>query len=604
MNKLLSILAIILFNCSLYAQKPSIQIESIEGPKPYTSLDLNNNPENFQFAIVTDRTGGHRAGVFLDGIQKLNLLQPEFVMSVGDFIEGYTKDQEVLNTQWTEFNGFIDSLQMPFFYVPGNHDITNEVMEEKWKELFGQTFYHFVYQDVLFMCLNSEDSYRGSGRGTIGDEQYEYIKKALEENKDVKWTMLFLHQPLWVQEADNKRWADVEALLKGRKHTVFAGHRHNYVKYDRNDSKYFILATTGGGSPLRGPRLGEFDHVVWVTMTEQGPIVANLALSGIWDENVNTEAMNDYFKPLINGQAIQVKPLYAPQGTFDSGKTEIRLSNDSNAPMQALLEFEGNTGILADFYTKTIEVAPNSVEIIPVSLSRNPNFTGELNPLKLRSELTYTLPNEEPSITKKTNYSLLPAHKQSFAPMAKVSIDGKLNDWKNLRFSNNDTHMDSTPFSHKNGNADGAFQFDTRYDKDFLYVAVKVDDDELELKDGARPRNQDGIQLFIDPRPEAISATNTSLSDVLYLELSPNSDLTKLPEGITAACVKAESGFNAEFRIPLSSLNKLQGGEWKSVRLNVAVTDFDADFSHKTVLRWQPDWRSEATFSGSGIFEK
>ena len=67
--------------------KPRIIVEDLN---PWSSLDLNNDPNNFQFAIVTDRTGGHRAGVFPDAIRKLNLLQPEFVISVGDLIEGGT----------------------------------------------------------------------------------------------------------------------------------------------------------------------------------------------------------------------------------------------------------------------------------------------------------------------------------------------------------------------------------------------------------------------------------------------------------------------------------------------------------------------------------
>ena len=38
--------------------------------KPWTIKPFYNNPENFQFAIVSDRTGGHRDGVFGKGIEK------------------------------------------------------------------------------------------------------------------------------------------------------------------------------------------------------------------------------------------------------------------------------------------------------------------------------------------------------------------------------------------------------------------------------------------------------------------------------------------------------------------------------------------------------
>ena len=130
---------------TVFAQdKPTIYIDIPTQQKPWNHIDWNASPQQFQFAIVTDRTGGHRPGVFPTGIKKLNLLQPEFVMSVGDFIEGYTRDTVRLNQEWKEFNGFISQLEAPFFYVPGNHDITNEVMEEKWEEMFGVSYYHFV----------------------------------------------------------------------------------------------------------------------------------------------------------------------------------------------------------------------------------------------------------------------------------------------------------------------------------------------------------------------------------------------------------------------------------------------------------------------------
>ena len=66
--------------------KPLIDVEPVN---PWTHLDLRNDPQDFQFVIVTDRTGGHRPGVFPDAMRRLNLLQPEFVMSVGDLIEGF-----------------------------------------------------------------------------------------------------------------------------------------------------------------------------------------------------------------------------------------------------------------------------------------------------------------------------------------------------------------------------------------------------------------------------------------------------------------------------------------------------------------------------------
>jgi len=49
---------------------------------------------------------------------------------------------------------------------------------------------------------------------------------------------------------------------------------------------YYQLATTGGGSRLRGVRYGEFDHIVWVTMKKSGPVLANIMLDGVLPENL------------------------------------------------------------------------------------------------------------------------------------------------------------------------------------------------------------------------------------------------------------------------------------------------------------------------------
>ena len=73
-----------------------------EKSKPYTHLRFRNDPDNFQFAVVGDRTGGTRPGVFPAAVDLLNLLQPEFVMSVGDFIEGYVEDEAQLKSWWKE----------------------------------------------------------------------------------------------------------------------------------------------------------------------------------------------------------------------------------------------------------------------------------------------------------------------------------------------------------------------------------------------------------------------------------------------------------------------------------------------------------------------
>ncbi len=261
-----------------------------EPRNPWNHLKLNNDPATFRFAIVTDRTGGARPGVFERAVEQLNWLQPEFVVTVGDLIQGGSEDLAKINRQWQEFNGFIAKLDMPFFYLPGNHDLSNKVADNRWGELFGRRYYHFVYKDVLFLMLNTEDPPKNKS-GKFGAEQMAYVKKVLEEVRGVRWTLVFLHKPVWTYPGiDRTGWPEVEKRLSGRRYTVFAGHKHKYERFVRNGQRYYMLATTGGASKLRGAPLGEFDHLVWVTMKRDGPVLANLMMEGIFPEDLKRAA--------------------------------------------------------------------------------------------------------------------------------------------------------------------------------------------------------------------------------------------------------------------------------------------------------------------------
>ena len=285
MNKNIFSLFLICFLIKAVAQnKLQLQKTNSEN-KPWTYDRVNDHKNKFNFVVVTDRTGGERKGIWQKGIDKINLMQPAFVVSVGDLINGYTKDLDTINTEWEEFNSYVKKLEMPFFYVAGNHDYTNEVMENEWFKRFGSDYYHFLYKNVLFICLNSEFGHTALKSPDLGEEQVKFVEKILRKNTNVDWTMIFMHQPLWLRES-GKNWLKVEKLLKGREHSVFTGHHHNYKLYERNKNDYFVLATMGGGSKLRGVEYGEFDHFMFITMTERGPYFSNLMLDGIEDKNI------------------------------------------------------------------------------------------------------------------------------------------------------------------------------------------------------------------------------------------------------------------------------------------------------------------------------
>ncbi|MBO4526228.1 MAG: metallophosphoesterase, partial [Victivallales bacterium] len=161
---------------------------------PYTDKPLLDNPQDFHFAIIADRTGGERKGPFGETMKALNLLRPEFTICVGDLVEGCygspTEQQaeKRMNDEWNELENFIDKLDMRFYYVVGNHDINlgwpnnhlaHDVSKRVWMERHGnKTYYDFMVKNCHFICLDSMDGRDGRipVQG-ITDEQYAWARQ-------------------------------------------------------------------------------------------------------------------------------------------------------------------------------------------------------------------------------------------------------------------------------------------------------------------------------------------------------------------------------------------------------------------------------------------
>jgi hypothetical protein len=575
---------------------PNIQLPKFSGPKPWTPKAINDKPGQFQFAIVSDRTGGHRPGIFEDGVRKLNLLQPEFVMSVGDLIEGYTTDTVEIHRQWDEFIGFVNQLDMPFFFVPGNHDLTNAVQERIWERRIGPKHYAFVYKDVLFIAMNSEDQTRGAGRGSISDSQYEWIKKTLEAHPDVRWTMLFMHQPLWVQQTDPVRWFDVEKLLASRRHTVFVGHRHHYVKYERNNTNYYMLATTGGSSSLRGPQFGEFDHFTWITMTDRGPILANLHLDGVFDEQVHTEQVGAFTSKLLASQAVRPDALYA-DGAFKKDSVRFRITNTYDVPMTVRFSSGFSWDLKTDFPRPERVVPPNSVAFVSMGVEAKKGKPAEqIRSLPVKAEVSV---KDQPGKTEffvPFAFHVAPVKRHALQKRkAAVTVDGNLNEWE-------------LPFSV--ASADGA-SFNIQYDAENVYLAVQVNDADIQNKADVPTFSQDFVGFVMDGQPQAQSACETGegwFKKSLYFIVSPEDesgknsvwDLEEAEKSIVWKCVRNAKGYALEVAAPADYFRKLQG-EWRTLRLNIVIQDKDGNGKPQRYF-WQPNWRDANTVTGSGMF--
>ena len=419
------------FTCPQGAGQNSshLVIPQQKGPNPWTHLKFHNEPKNFQFAIVSDLTGRERPGIFADAVRKLNLLQPEFVMSIGDVIEGHTNDPEQLDQHWEIFRRAVSPLEMPFFLVAGNHDyyyrtIQNfdkkrEVydMAAKWHEHWGPSYYHFVYRNVLFLSVNS--CLPGPDQN---DRQFEYFAGVLDRYRDVRWIFVFFHYPLW-RGTDNI-WKRMEPLFEDRRYTVFAGNEHHYVKYQRDDRDYVLLATTGGMSRMRGPRYGEFDHLVWVTMRDDGPRMINLMLDGLYDMNVKTVESERLTTNLLASAPISSPVIFHESRSFQKVSTRLELKNENHRPLKISINTQRHKHLRSKPAVFEIIVPPKSTAPMELQLHVDrPVPTYDLRPLVLEWKAVYELPDQPDVEVKGKHRIVIDLQKQRPRPAELVISD-------------------------------------------------------------------------------------------------------------------------------------------------------------------------------------
>ena len=261
--------------------------------RPWTHLDFLDADGDFRFAVIADRTGGDYRGAWTNTLAKVNLLRPEFAICVGDLIPSGWAERKSVLAQRMELDAQVRTLIPPFFAVPGNHDVyytsdPEDCAREMWEKFFGPTYYSFIYRDCLFLVLDSMEV--PSGQGGLSAVQYEWAERQLAAHSGVRWTFIFMHTPaVW----PSMRWERFEdTALRDRRYTVFAGDWHTYMHVKRNGHDYYALSVSGGCSPyhdhnfhgrpvLMGPEYGEMDHVAWVTMSKDGPMVANIMTDGV-----------------------------------------------------------------------------------------------------------------------------------------------------------------------------------------------------------------------------------------------------------------------------------------------------------------------------------
>ncbi len=509
-----------------------------------SAAEMNDKERAVRFVVLGDTQFGYR-GVFERMTHEINMLQPDFVIQVGDLINGYTYDKEKLYDEWDQYKSQIEPLSMPFYPVPGNHDVVTPESEEVYGDVWGTDKYYYSFDAGPVHCIVL-DTYWQEEDDRIAEWQVEWLINDLEAfaeknggigspELESKSIFLFMHAPVWRYSKDKQGrqdWDTIHSFLVDYPvKLVVGGHTHEYVWEDRDGIQYLVLNSSGGMSQ-RNERGGFFHCYLQATVKhDEEPVFGVIKAGSVLPiDTVNSEERSQLPAYSLRGGTLRIP-------NWESGKpletvVEVPISNRTNEERTYELKWNVDLDANVDISPMLLKrkLGPKESDVIAFQISSDAAPTASKHPYltmtshdRLRSgyvsrdwEKVYKERLEEAengADIYRTNIPLEDTFKYEadfriFVPRSitvkrlegDISIDGKLDDpaWSQANTA--------TDFNDTNGNRE-KYQTEVKmlYDDEYLYIGTHMVEPNPEgmvaNAEGDIPLtwNDDDIEFFFDP---------------------------------------------------------------------------------------------------------
>ena len=534
-----------------------------------------NSEKAFHFVVLSDRTGGHVPGEWERAIEEVNLLEPDFVICVGDLIEGYTQDEKTLNQQWDEFEGMTAKLRAPFFYCPGNHDVgaKSSPAENLSLQTYlrrhgvdGKSYYSFDYRDCHFIVL---DSVTAEGDAGFAEEQCAWLKKDVARAASARHVFVFWHYPL----GENKKlWPPLRDILPQGKTTIFNGHWHNLAFQNTDGFPTYALACTAASKANASDvhEDGKFRMYARVAVDGGQPVVALVPLHEIEPASFAVHAYE--LQKLSEWQQKNLPPLCAEGGEIVlhpvnglKEPADMTLSWKAEGwtvkPASLKLSLEGGATGEARFVFKPAQRDPAPPKLAASYIAHKNHFQAEQKIVLWKNAVLGNIKRVKPD-----------GRLDEWAPVPPVKIGGVRQIFEGEK--------------NADGSKPASGEFRAAVSGSNLAIAVDVQDDEVG-GDGDFWIN-DGIELFWDLRKRGdrngkhgpgtgqfcIQALDGDGVPSKMAWITGGTKQPSVPADVKAYCHRTAKGYVLEALIPLADMGcQVNPADGDDIGLEVVLDD-------------------------------
>jgi hypothetical protein len=241
----------------------------VEDPVIITDGTVEDDQETWQYAVVSDAQFTAADPTLVEParrtLREAKAANPDFVVINGDWVDtGYPEDLDLASEVITEELG-----DLPWFYLPGNHEIYGPGSIDGFVAKFGAANHSFVHKGTRFVLL---DSSTGTLKGG-GFDQWQLLNDALQDARtdpEVDGVVAMWHHPPRdpsplknSQMTDRVEAANIEKMLaefrmETGKGAAFIGSHVGAFSAGSVDGVPYMINGNAGKAPSTSPADGGF----------------------------------------------------------------------------------------------------------------------------------------------------------------------------------------------------------------------------------------------------------------------------------------------------------------------------------------------------------